>query len=371
MMTTRFTLAGLRRAVTAAGTAVLGGIVLALVLSLITWAGASGGSPVEALRVGIAGWVYVHGASLSIAGATVTITPLGGSLLAVWLLAVAVARVRESDDDAWLAWGVTTIVLYTAAVVVVGVVVAGDVLILEDLAFITFAIATTGTTIGLRHAWMAELSARARTTVRAVTQAFVTLAVAGLLLVIAAVILQWDRFTQIWNSLDPGLAGGISLAVFCLAWIPNLAAWAIALMVGPGFALGVGTNVDLWGSQLGQVPAVPILAAVPPAGPFPGWVFALAAVPLLAGLVAGWRVADEVESERMSDVIAGGVVAGALAGLLIVGVAVASAGALGPGLMEQAGPSVWPLIVLAPVLLGFGGGLGAAAGHLRTSVATH
>lgn len=369
-MTTRLSLSGVPRALTASAAASLAGLLLAMICGLVVWLDGRDGSPMDALGTGLVGWLFVHGASLEIRGATVSITPLGGSLFAVWLLAKAVSRSRNDDDDGWLLSGLATIAVYTVAAMVVGAAVGGGVVVADDLVVTTLVIATVGTAIGLREAWLPALPDRIRSTVRGVVHAFMAMALVSLAMVVAVLIGQRDRFFDIWNSLDPGILGGIALAVFCLAWLPNLAAWAVSMMLGPGFALGVGTNVDLAGAQLGQVPAVPILAGVPQAGSFPGWAFALATVPVLAGLLAGWRVAEDAEAEHMTDVILDGVLAGAIAGALVSVAVALSGGAIGPGLMAETGPGLWPLLALGPVVFGFGGGLGAAASHLRTSVAS-
>src|SRR5205807_5584813 len=42
-------------------------------------------------------------------------------------------------------------------------------------------------------------------------------------------------------SYHTGVAGQVGLTLLCLVYGPNLAAWAAAYLVGPGFAVGVGT----------------------------------------------------------------------------------------------------------------------------------
>src|SRR4029077_15651309 len=70
----------------------------------------------------------------------------------------------------------------------------------------------------------------------------------------------------------------------------NAIIWAVAYIVGPGFAFGTGTVVAPTGSALGAVPIFPMLAALPtgarPGGP--GWApVAVLALPYLAGVFAG------------------------------------------------------------------------------------
>ena len=53
------------------------------------------------------------------------------------------------------------------------------------------------------------------------------------------------------------------LLLASLCYLPNSVIWAIAYMLGPGFAFGIGTAVSPSGSALGAVPAFPMLAALP------------------------------------------------------------------------------------------------------------
>ena len=65
------------------------------------------------------------------------------------------------------------------------------------------------------------------------------------------------------DALAPGAAGAALLLLAQLAYAPNAVIWAVAYMLGPGFAFGAGTVVAPTGSALGAVPAFPMLAALP------------------------------------------------------------------------------------------------------------
>ena len=84
----------------------------------------------------------------------------------------------------------------------------------------------------------------------------------------------------------------------CCCWspswptCPNAIVWAISFTLGPGFAFGAGTMVAPTGAALGQLPAFPLLAALPQGGalhtPRPPWLtVAVLALPYLAGGVGG------------------------------------------------------------------------------------
>jgi hypothetical protein len=207
----------------------------------------------------------------------------------------------------------------------------------------------------------------------------VTLLGSAAAIVLVLLMMHLDRAADLWALLDPDFGGGLALAATCLLSFPTLVLWATSVLLGPGFVLGTDTSVDLTGAHLGAVPGFPPLAALPPPGEFSGWVFLLGLVPLLAGMVAGFRTdpnrsstneptpADRTgNSDRaLLDRLVHGAAAGALAGFLI-GLAVAvSGGGFGPGRMADAGPPVLtPLLVAVPVLA-VGGALGAVLAHYR------
>src|SRR5690606_18686707 len=144
--------------------------------------------------------------------------------------------------------------------------------------------------------------------------------------------------------------GGLALAAGCLLAVPTLILWTASALVGPGFSLGTDTSVDLSGAQLGEVPGLPILAALPAPGEFAGWVFVLGLIPLLAGMLAGWRV-DVRDREDLLSRVGLGAAAGGFAGLVLGSMIAVSGGAVGPGRMVDAGPPMLtPLLVAVPVM---------------------
>ena len=71
------------------------------------------------------------------------------------------------------------------------------------------------------------------------------------------------KFGEVYRLLNPGVVGGGLLLLAQIAYLPNAVLWAIAYMLGPGFAVGTGTVVAPAGSAVGLVPAFPLLAALP------------------------------------------------------------------------------------------------------------
>jgi hypothetical protein len=136
---------------------------------------------------------------------------------------------------------------------------------------------------------------------------------------------------MLMGSLHGGVSAAVLMALVSIAYVPNLAVWGSAWLVGPGFAVGTKTSVAVGGVHLGALPAVPLLAAVPTSAPRMG-LLAIAA-PVGAGLLAGWLI------KRASVDWTWGFAAGAIAGAALGVLAWLSAGPLGPGRMAELGPS--------------------------------
>ena len=233
-----------------------------------------------------------------------------------------------------------------------------------------FVAGGVGAAIGaaLRHRATADLwpttNVDVRAVVRASVPAVVTVLVSSAVIVLALLVFHVSRAGDLWAVLDPGLGGGLALATGCLLAVPTLVLWTASALVGPGFALGTDTSVDLSGAQLGEVPGLPILAALPAPGEFAGWVFVLGLIPLVAGMVAGWRV-EVRDREDLVTRLGLGAAAGGFAGLVLGVLIAASGGAVGPGRMADAGPPMLTPVLVAVPVMALGGALGAALGHYR------
>lgn len=345
------------------------GLVTASVLALL------GGpdAPLEAVRAGAAAWLVALGAGLEGGGVDVGLVPHGGLLLCGVLTVLVTRRVVPEGVAAPGAFAaVAAGAAGLVAAVVATLVSTGPLAVAPPRAALAgFVVHGVGALLGatVPHGRLGDLLPADRPAVAAVLRA----AVAGVVVLLGAaagvvavrLVLTLDRAAQLWAMLDPGLLGGVVLAVLCLLALPTVVLWAGAVLLGPGLALGAQTSLDLSGAQLAQVPAFPVLAALPAPGSFPGWVVLLGLVPLVAGAVAGWRVRPpggfEAVAARVGLGAAAGAVAGAVCGVLVG----SSGGSLGPGRLAEVGPSLgWPLVVAVPTLA-LGGALGAAVAHYR------
>jgi hypothetical protein len=185
-------------------------------------------------------------------------------------------------------------------------------------------------------------------------------ALAGLALALAG-----GEATQMLAAYQAGIAGQIGITALCLVYLPNLAVWGAAYLVGPGFALGTGTVVSPGDVLLGPVPALPVFAALPSA-PLTGVGPALLVAPLLAGVAAGLlgnrgRAPSTGADAGWGVVLGSAALAGPVAGVLVFLAALASRGSLGSGRLADVGADDPRVAVFAALLIGVGAVAGATA----------
>ena len=168
-------------------------------------------------------------------------------------------------------------------------------------------------------------------------------------------------------ALNPGIGGSALLLLASLSYLPNSVIWAIAYMLGPGFAFGVGTAVSPSGSALGAVPAFPMLAALPVGRP--GRVPALARLLRPRHAVPGRRAgrADD-RADRADADPRGGAAVGAAHRLADRGAssgsrAKLSGGPLGAGRLASVGPAGGEVGLVAVLEVGVTAALVAGAAN--------
>jgi hypothetical protein len=176
--------------------------------------------------------------------------------------------------------------------------------------------------------------------------------------------LHFSRVTSMLELLNPGVVGSVVLFTICLMLLPNVILYVVAFLAGPGFQLGIGTSIAPTGVDVGNLPAVPLLAAVPADGATPTYLLVLTAlVPLVAGAMAGLVVARRGLAAEDSEALGWdafalrGCIAALLAAFTLMVLMVLSGGAAGPGRMAEVGiPGALP----AAGVLGAGMAIGAA-----------
>lgn len=156
------------------------------------------------------------------------------------------------------------------------------------------------------------------------------------------VIANFATILGIYEGLQGGGGGSLILTAAQLMFMPNFVMWVVSWFIGTGFALGTGSSVSPVGTDVGLLPALPILGAMPTSDLAFGFLGLL--VPLLSAFLAAWFIRPALLRSLGQDVsfkwLSLTVLGIALVGGIVVGLlAWASGGAAGPGRLSDVGPN--------------------------------
>ncbi|MDQ1629239.1 MAG: hypothetical protein QOI54_2983 [Actinomycetota bacterium] len=342
------------------------GLLAVMVLVLVAWASAadSGASATQAVGAGLAIWLAGHLTRLVVPGGQFGLAPLGLTVLPALLLYTSASRAaRAAQVRSWRGVGSLTAVLaatYAVVAVLVSLLARSPAVSPQPVSAFLGAglVAAAAGGAGAVHgcgragAWWVRLPFVLRAACTGAAGALAVLGAAGGLLVGVLLLLHRGAAEVLFHGIDRGGSGALLLGLICLLYVPTAVVWGAAYLLGPGFAVGVGTSVSVTGVHLGAVPAMPLLAALP-SGQVSGGV----AWPLLAVTVAGCGLVAGVLVERSARL--GGVAAaparswrelgilaaatGAVTGLALALLGVLASGPAGPGRMAHVGPTWWVL----------------------------
>ncbi|HJR88609.1 MAG TPA: DUF6350 family protein, partial [Aeromicrobium sp.] len=316
----------------------------------------SGGSD---LRIPARLWLVAHGSGIVLGEAKIGVVPLGASLVVVALTAAIAHRVARAEiTDLGGFAGTVGMTIGIAAAVLAAVVSTDNVAVsIPRAALGGLLVGGVGAALGAGWRHRAQLSVRddVGLVIRGAMRALAVVLGASLILVIVMLSVHGQRAADMWGLLDPSVGGAVVLAVACLLSLPTLVLWTASVLIGPGFALGTETSVDLTGSYLGAIPGFPTLAAVPNPGAFGPWVLLLGLVLPAAGVWAG----------SLTSRVRIGALSGAVAGLVLGTLIATSGGGIGPGRLVDAGPPPVTPAAIAVVILSATGALGSLLAHYR------
>ncbi|MGW3605239.1 cell division protein PerM [Micromonospora sp. NPDC005161] len=342
------------------------------------------------LRTALAGWLLGHGVPLRTESGPFALAPLALTVLALWRLTragVHVSRAIGARDTrspprallAASAVGIAYALLGALAAVLVG---AGGPAVSPVRAAATFAVVGTlaalvGATqiTAVTRLLVARMPRPLRDGVRTGLVAVLLLLGAGAGAAGLAVATGGGDAADMIGAYRTGVAGQAGITLVSVAYAPNAAIWSTSYLLGPGFAVGTDTAVRTSEVSVGALPAVPLLAGLP-RGPVDGLGALLLAVPVLAGMVAGWLLARRVARvagperapRRWAQLLTPAALAGPVAGVLVGVAAEISGGPLGAGRLAQLGPVAWQVGLVTAGVIAVGALLGAAATRALTRV---
>jgi hypothetical protein len=363
-------------AVISAGACLLTGLLTCAAVAVVGWLGATFGGASGAVRAGASAWLIAHKAGVTLGTGRISIAPLGLTLFFAWCLyrgGKSAARSSAADrtrDLIALALGFALI--YGLGALIVALLTAEGSLRVSPLsAFLgAFSLALVAGLAGIVVESGAgddivdATPAGLRDVVPAAAAAVLTVIAIASTLYAVLLAIHFSRITGMLELLNAGVIGSVVLFAICLMLVPNMVLYVVAFLAGPGFQLGVGTTIAPTGVDVGNLPALPLLAAVPADGATPSYLLVLTAVvPLLAGAVAGLVVVRRGLAERDADALGWdafalrGAMAALVAGVALFALLALSGGSAGPGRMSAVGvPGALP----AAGVLAAGMAIGAA-----------
>lgn len=116
----------------------------------------------------------------------------------------------------------------------------------------------------------------------------------GAVLAAISLFYNWNDVVATYQTLHAGVIGDLAVTLLQFGFLLNFLIYAMAWSTGAGFMLGEGTRIDLTGTDVGVMPALPMLSALP--APIQPWSFFALIVPMVAGAVAGWWFFREGEN---------------------------------------------------------------------------
>lgn len=374
-------------AVASAGSAVVVAVPLVLI-SVLTWIAAAvhdaGGPFSGALRSGVLLWLAGNHVPVRLDGLRISLSPLGLLAVVVLCLYLAGRRLGREFDDArtaavgglYLA-GSYAVLLTVAALGAGGTGRWGANPLLAFVIGALVAVVGGGAGVAVGSTGVRELAHRLPQWVRPAVAG--GLAGSAVLLALAALVLAGSlvagraRVEALVSAYHGGALELTSLGLLSLALVPNAIGFVLAYLLGPGFLLGTDSVVSPQVVDLGEMPALPLLGALPGEGvPLLNLAVvsgvALAAAVVALVVTARRDLAEDVDWRSLSfdAAVLRPAAAGVIAALVLIAVMAVSGGGLGSGRLSWVGPDLLPAAALSVSVFGL---VGAAGGALRWVVA--
>lgn len=324
--------------------------------SLIVWAtaGSSAGSTSDPIFASLWFYLVAHQIPLeiagSLAGARLTFLPLGSLMLIFLAIRSGVGRSMALFDEDQRRKVVPIFAISYSLIVIVLALFASlrDEVVSVKLYFaIPIALILTSFFSLIASRLMPKRS-RARWEVASAWAAFalVLLLALSTFVLLLSLAIHYRAVVDLTTVISPGIFGGLALILIQLLYLPNMVVATLGYISGSGAHIGSDSIIHPFIFELDQLPAVPLLGALP-RGTFP-WAIAGAAVVIAFGFIMHRRLRARFNDDLSSLI--------ALAVFLVASflVALGASGQLITDPLGQVGPSWWrfPLVLTAELALG-------------------
>ncbi len=351
----------------------LAGSLLVAGVVMVAWLSALAIALPTALRFAAQVWLLAHGGELEVGAETVTLVPLGLTIVNGLICAsVGGFAYRQGRQARPAAEGRVRRLLLLGSI---GMVSAGYIVFAVILAWTVsgaaaiwrpalgaLVVSAVGSAVG---AGMAPACARRHVRpdwlgrgVRGAGAGTLGLVAASAIVLATGTVLGEPRIAGLEAGLRFDTGGVVVWSLVVLAYLPNLLGWAAAWLLGSGFTVGTGSLVSLSTTELGMLPAVPVFGVLPPAGAAAPWLLAWLSLGAAAAVLAGVASVRAGRTGPLGALAAGGA-AGLLTGIAYLAWVASSRGGLGSLRMAAIGPRLLEALVLGVPILLFGSVLAA------------
>lgn len=238
-------------------------------LSLIAWAtaGSTNGNTSDPIRAAIWLWLGAHHLAFNLtisqgaAAGWLTYLPLGALIFPVLAIRSGFKRSIERLDNEYQSIALARtlfISLYVLITAAIAFFVTTD--SVKPVWYLTPLVTFPIVTLSVLSAERRKISSQPIFFATRIVAAFLGLAFLVLGLSLLVNISTVKDLTQI---LQPGLLGGLLLLILNILYLPNAAVAAIGYFAGVGFGVGSNTIISPLSYRVPEIPALPILGALP------------------------------------------------------------------------------------------------------------
>lgn len=337
--------------------------------SLIIWAtaGSSTGSTSDPIFTSLWFYLAAHQIPLdiagSLAGARLTFLPLGALVLVFFAIRSGVTRsVALFDEDRKRIVVPIFALLYSLLLLVISLFSSLRDEVVSVRIYLAIPIALlVAFALSLIASRLMPARTRAPWEIATTWAAFalaILLAVATLVLFISLAI-HYRAVFDLTTVISPGIFGGVALIAIQILYLPNMVVATLGYISGSGAHIGSGSIIHPFLFELDQLPALPLLGALP-RGSFP-WAIAGAFVVIAFGFIIHRRLLARFGSDLTSAI--------SLAAFFVLSllIAVSASGQLITDVLGEVGPSWWrfPLVLSGELALGMALSKGAIVARDR------
>ena len=348
-----------------------------VVIALAAWMLDPSGSQewTEMLEVASGAWLASLGQAPTVAGVTLSLLPLGFSVLPIIAVIAATRWAADASAVARRGEAVAVALSVGASFAMASAIVAAmsrnlSVSPVRTALMAGIASAALAAWVVLRRAGLVSLDALpvdVRDGLAAAATALLGLAAAASVLLAVAVIVSFDEMTALLVELDAGVSGLLLLAALTLGYLPLAVVWSMAYLLGPGITVSVGTIVSPYvDPATAALPGFPLLAALPSQPPTGALLLPLLGVG--AGALAGALLRRRGQTGGHGSVVAAG--AALATGAVVAIAALLASGSLGTTTLQGLGPAPLPVALAAAILTAVGA-IAVTAWPARHEAARH